>query len=143
MVVAQQNWNNSDLLGKFSLTGCPTCYKLLYIVGQLQELEMSTIKEVLKEELARLKRLKGRYDHDIALLPSGSLSIKTRKGNEYAYRAYRSNDKVKTDYIGPADSNEVKKFKEKIEKRKKLESLLKTTSEQIIEIERSLRGKKI
>ena len=49
MVVAQQNWNNSDLLGKFSLTGCPTCYKLLYIVGQLQELEMSTIKEVLKE----------------------------------------------------------------------------------------------
>ncbi|HOT45058.1 MAG TPA: hypothetical protein PLM53_12890 [Spirochaetota bacterium] len=104
---------------------------------------MSTIKEVLKEELARLKRLNARYVHDIAKLPSGSLSIKSRKGNEYAYRAYRSNDKVKTDYIGSADSDDVQKLKEKIEKRKKLESLLKTTNEQIAEIERSLRGKKI
>ena len=104
---------------------------------------MSTIKDVLKEELSRLKRLKRRYDHDIAALPSGSLSIKNRKGSEYAYRAYRSNNKVKTDYIGPADSDEVRKLKEKIGKRKKLESLLKTTNEQIIEIERSLRGKKI
>lgn len=104
---------------------------------------MSTIKEVLKEELARLKRLNGRYIHDIAKLPSGSLSIKSRKGNEYAYRAYRSNNKVKTDYIGPADSDDVKKLKEKIATRKKLESLLKTTNEQITEIERSLRGKKI
>lgn len=104
---------------------------------------MSTIKEVLKEELVRLKRLKARYDHDIALLPSGSLSIKNRKGSEYAYRAYRSNDKVKTDYIGPADSDEVKKLKVKIEKRKKLESLLKTTNKQITEVERSLHGKKI
>ncbi len=52
-------------------------------------------------------------------------------------------NKVKTDYIGPADSDDVKKLKEKITKRKKLESLLKTTNEQITEIERSLRGKKI
>lgn len=104
---------------------------------------MSTIKEVLKEELARLMRLHARYVHDISKLPSGSLSIKSRKGNEYAYRAYRSNEKVKTDYIGPVDSDDVKKLKEKIEKRKKLESLLKTTNDQIIEIERMLSGKKI
>ncbi len=122
---------------------CPTCCKLLNNVGQLQVMKMSTIKEVLKEELSRLKRLKGRYDHDIASLPSGSLSIKNRKGSEYAYRAYRSNKKVKTDYIGPADSDDVKKLKVKIEKRKKLESLLKTTNKQITEVERSLRGKKI
>lgn len=104
---------------------------------------MSTIKDVLKEELERLKRLKIRYNRDIATLPAGSLSIKNRKGNEYAYIAYREKGKVCTDYIGPANSDEVKIIKEKIGKRKKLESLLKTTKRQISEIERSLRGKKI
>jgi hypothetical protein len=104
---------------------------------------MSTIKSVLEEELGRLKKLKIRYKRDIAALPAGSLSIKTRKGNEYAYIAYREKDKVNTDYIGPADSDEVKIIKEKIGKRKKLDSLLKTTNQQITEIERSLRGKKI
>jgi hypothetical protein len=104
---------------------------------------MSTIKAVLEEELGRLKKLNARYKRDIAVLPVGSLSIKSRKGNEYAYMAYRANDKVKTDYIGPAGSDEVKKIKDKIEQRKKLESLLKTVNQQITEIEKSLHGKKI
>lgn len=104
---------------------------------------MSTIKTVLEEEFGRLKKLKARYMHDMAELPVGALSIKTRKGNEYAYIAYRENEKIKTGYIGLADSDEVKKIEEKTVKRKKLESLLKTTNQQITEIEKSLHGKKI
>lgn len=104
---------------------------------------MSTIKSVLEEEFNRLQKLKQRYDKEIEDLPVGSLSIKIRKGKEYAYIAYRDNDKVKTDYIGPVNSNEVKKIKEKIEKRKELESLLKTTIHRIREIEKAVNGRKI
>lgn len=104
---------------------------------------MSTIKAVLEEELGRLKKLRLRYTKEIAALPEGSLSIKNRNGREYAYRAYRKNARVITDYIGPADTEDVKTLREQIAQRKKFEQLLKKTKIQVVEIEKSLHGKKI
>ncbi len=69
---------------------------------------MSTIKAVLKDEYNRLKKLLKRYESDLLKLPPGSISIKNRNKHRYAYRAYRDNDTIKTDYIGPADSDKVK-----------------------------------
>jgi hypothetical protein len=104
---------------------------------------MSSIKSVLEEEYVRLKKLKSRYAKDISALPVGSLSIKNRNSKEYAYIAYRKNGKVKTDYIGSADSEEVYILQEKIKNRKKLELLLKTTNDQLKEIDKVLHGRKI
>jgi len=104
---------------------------------------VSTIKAVLRDELARLKKLKARYKNEIAVLPTGSISIKNRKGKKYAYAAYRENGKVKTDYVGPAESEEVAIIQKQISQRKKIESLLKTVNQQISELEKSLHGKKI
>jgi len=71
---------------------------------------MSTIQSILKEEYDRLKRLLERYEHDLFKLPSGSIPIKKHNNRKYAYRAYRENDKVRTDYIGPIDSDKVKEL---------------------------------
>lgn len=100
---------------------------------------MSTIQAVLKEDYERLQKLQKRYQKEIEALPSGSLSIKTRKGRKYAYRAYRENDKVRTDYVGTIDSDSVKEIKALIEKRKELESLLRTTNQRIAEIKKVLK----
>ena len=100
---------------------------------------MSTIQAVIKEEYERLRKLQKRYQKEIGILPIGSISVKNRKGLKYAYRSYRENDKVKTDYIGRADSDEAKEMKSLIKKRKELEALLKKTNQKITEARRALK----
>ncbi len=100
---------------------------------------MSTIQSILKEEYDRLQRLLERYERDLAELPSGSISIKQRNNRKYAYRAYRENDKVRTDYIGPVDSENVRELQKLIDKRKELEKLIRTSRERIVEIRKAIK----
>jgi len=100
---------------------------------------MSTIQTVIKEEYERLRKLQKRYQKEIGKLPKGSLSIKNRKGRKYAYRAYRENDKIKTDYVGRIDSEAAKEIKTLIKKRKELEGLLRKTNQRIAEIKKVLK----
>ncbi len=89
---------------------------------------MSTIQAVLKEEYERLQKLLGRYEKKIVKLPVGSVSIKTRNGRESLYRSYRKNEKVKKQNISVYRILIMqKKIKELIDKRRELETLLKTT----------------
>ena len=104
---------------------------------------MSSIKTIIQEEFERLVKLQKRYEEEISQLPVGSLSIKKRSGKEYAYIAYREKEKVKTDYIGTADSSEVEKLRGLILKRKELEELLRATKKRLKEVEKVLDGKKI
>jgi len=104
---------------------------------------MGTIKSILREENERLEKLKKRYEKDIAKLPAGVISIKTRGNKRYAYIAYREKEKIKTDYLGPAESKKVQEIENKIQKRKEIQSLLKTTKERIREVQRVINGKKI
>lgn len=100
---------------------------------------MSTIQSILKEEYDRLQRLLERYERDLAELPPGSISIKQRNNRKYVYRAYRENDKVRTDYIGPIDSEKVKELQQLINKRKELEKLIRTSRERILEIRKAIK----
>ena len=50
---------------------------------------MNAIKKILKEEAERLENLCKKYRQEINKLPRGSISFKERKGNLYAYLAYR------------------------------------------------------
>ncbi|MFC1771100.1 hypothetical protein ACFLZV_04345, partial [Candidatus Margulisiibacteriota bacterium] len=63
-------------------------------------------------------------------------------GRDYAYLVYRLGKKVKFDYVGPAESSKVKKIKEKVIKRKEIESLLKKTKINLKEVQRVLRNRK-
>jgi hypothetical protein len=100
---------------------------------------MSTIQSVLKEECERLEKLLKRYESDWAKLPAGSISIKLRNKRRYAYRAYRDNDKIRTDYIGPVNSEKVKEMRLLIKKRRELEKHIRHTKERIRELRRVIK----
>ena len=61
---------------------------------------MSVLRQVLKEEVKRLKSLSKVYAGDIKKLPRGSISVKSIKNGEYAYRAFRDGEKVRFEYLG-------------------------------------------
>lgn len=93
----------------------------------------------MKEEYERLQRLITRYENDLKSLPTGSISIKGRNERKYAYRAYRENDKIKTEYIGPVDTEKVQEMQALIEKRKELEKLIRATRVKIAELRKVIK----
>jgi hypothetical protein len=104
---------------------------------------MGIIKGVLDEEYNRLISLHDKYAREVAKLPKGSLSIKEKSGQKYAYIAMRKGKKVVFEYIGKASSNEVNKLREGIRKRKDYEGRIKSIKSDLKELERALGGRKI
>ena len=103
---------------------------------------MAMIFDILDDERRRLLQLKKQYEREISELPKGSLSCKRRRNREYYYLAYRDSEKVKFDYVGPSDSEDVKIVKRKIEERKALEQNLRRVKENLRDVARSLRGQR-
>jgi hypothetical protein len=102
---------------------------------------MSVLKDVLKEELHRLKSLSNIYKREIKKLPKGSISIKHIRNGDYAYLVIRNGDKVSFNYLGLASSKDVAMLKEKIEERRKIKSLMSQTSRNLHEVQSMLRGR--
>jgi hypothetical protein len=100
---------------------------------------MSVLRQVLKEEVQRLKSLSKVYASDIKKLPRGSISVKSIKNGEYAYRAFRDGEKVRFEYLGKNASDEVRQLSEKIVERRKLESLKRQASKNLREAQGMLR----
>ena len=103
---------------------------------------MAMIFNILDDERRRLLQLKEQYEREISELPKGSLSRKRRGNKDYYYLAYRDSEKVKFDYVGPSDSEDVKNVRQKIEERKVLERNLRRVKENLKDVERSLRGQR-
>lgn len=104
---------------------------------------MSIIRGILEEELNRLKELSVFYKKKISESPRGSISVKERNGKRYIYLARREDKKVVFDYIGK-DVPEVRKvLSEQMRQRKEYQAKLRQVKENLKEVERSLRGKRI
>lgn len=103
---------------------------------------MSTLIDIIEDEKERLQKLLKYYRNEISQLPRGYISKKKIHGHIYCYRSFRDGHTVKTVYLGAEDSETVKETKEKIQERKKLESLLKRTKENLDEAKRALRAKR-
>ena len=103
---------------------------------------MGIVQGILQEELGRLEKLYEKYQQKINDLPKGSLSVKKRHHKAFVYRAYRSKDQVKFEYIGKDSSPAAAKAKEQLQERQKYIALLKKVKNDIQEIRRSLHGKK-
>lgn len=82
---------------------------------------MSLILDMLMQEQRRIINMKEKYKIQLDMLPKGTLSLKKK---EYYYLTYRKDNRVVTDYIGKY-SVQVEKLKEKIERRKQIEKILK------------------
>jgi hypothetical protein len=103
---------------------------------------MSVLKNVLKEEMRRLKSLSNLYEKKIKHLPKGTISIKHIRNGKYAYLAFRNKDGVFYKYLGPVSSEKVSELQEKIKERRKLKSLMSQASKNLHEVQGMLRVRK-
>ncbi|MFH0802706.1 MAG: hypothetical protein V2A78_10040 [bacterium] len=103
---------------------------------------MELVKSVLQEELEYAVRLKSRYEELLAECPKGSLIRRKIKRADYFYLSYRESPlKVKQKYLGRLSKDEVRDYKEKIGKRKKLEKSLKEVKQKILYLRKTLHVK--
>ena len=102
---------------------------------------MAMVFDILEEERRRLVSLKERYKQQLSELPRGSISLKKRRNRDYLYLAYRESGKVKFDYVGPVESEAAKKAASNVQQRKEIEEKINKVEQNLIEVERGLRGK--
>lgn len=96
--------------------------------------EMTTFHIMVNDEYARNARMITAYEKAIKELPKGSLQLKK---NGHYYLSYRNNEgKLVTEYVKDID---VLELQDKIETRKKHESVLKKLVAEKKEIEYALR----
>lgn len=93
---------------------------------------MPVLKEMFKEEKERLIKMKKFYEDKILELPKGSILFKQRGNKKYPYLIYRDGKIIKTDYL-KLGSDDLKKLKLNLDKRRKYLKLLK-------EIEKDLKS---
>ena len=70
------------------------------------------------------------YEKQLESLPKGSLRVRERNGNQYIYLAYRSDGKVVSEYIGN-DASIIDNLRERLERRKGIESLIKNIKKEL------------
>lgn len=101
---------------------------------------MSGLKDIVVEEKERLEKLIIFYNQEISKYPKGYISKKMRNGNIYYYNSFREGEKVKSIYIGKAESLELKDIEKQINKRKELEKKLSITKKNLKEAGKMLNG---
>ena len=70
---------------------------------------MSVIQGVLLEEINRLEKNISHYQSLLLSLPKGALFIRKMGNSSFAYRKWKENGKVVSEYLGNVNDNEVKK----------------------------------
>jgi len=100
------------------------------------------IKSILREELENSRRMRQRYEQELARLPKGSLVKRNIKGNEYYYLIYRENGKFMSEYKGKSVPDQVlERYAEAKGLRSKYRKALSQLKKQIRYLEGVLRGK--
>ena len=100
------------------------------------------IRGVLKEELDNSLRLEKEYQKELSKIPKGSLLKRERKGHYYYYLQVREGDKVKQIYKGKLPQEEVKRYRQSSEYRKKYKKQLSDVKKQIKYLKGILGGKR-
>lgn len=101
--------------------------------------DMSIIKSVIKDEYERNIRMQKAYSNEIELLPRGSVTNKIIKGHTYHYLMYRQDGKVINKYLSPSKFD-IELLKEKIERRRQLEKIVRNLKKEQREMEKYLKG---
>lgn len=103
---------------------------------------MDPIKGVLSEELKNSKRVLHRNEEALSRLPKGSLVAKKIKGKVFYYLAAREDGKVRFHYKGKLSADEVSKYQEAKQLRRKYASQVVKLKRQVRFLERALRERK-
>ena len=98
---------------------------------------MSFFSLMTKREVTRMTALKQNYEEQLASLPKGTIRKKERNGRNYFYLAYRAEGKVVSEYIGN-DESALDVLRERLERRKNIEALLKSIKNELRLMNRAL-----
>lgn len=90
-----------------------------------------------KREVMRMAALKQNYEEQLSSLPKGTIRKKERNGRIYFYLAYRADGKVVSKYIGKDESG-LGELRERLERRKNIEALLKSINNELRLMSRAL-----
>ena len=100
---------------------------------------MSMILSTISREKIRIEYMLAKYQEEYDALPKGTLSEKQVGEKTYYYLKYRSGKKVVSQYISKANVNLIR---EKVERRKHFENMIKSLHEELSVAEKVLEGKK-
>mgnify|MGYP006295770967 CR=1 FL=1 len=104
---------------------------------------MSDVFHVIEEELERLNEAKAAYEAAIAKEQQGAPQIKRVGRKDYLYLARRVGPTVEFRYIGHADGSKAVKVLDSVKRRREYEELLKGVKNDLKEVRKALRGRKI
>jgi len=101
---------------------------------------MGAIETLLQAEYFRTNRLILRLEEECMQRPKGSLVLKQRGSQDYAYIVKRESGKVVTEYIGKAGSWKVKGAEAKILERKRYEDELAEAAKQLVKLKKMMKA---
>jgi len=102
---------------------------------------MGFVINLIAGETKRIKALKESYEQQLSLLPKGTLRTRRRGKHEYYYLSFRDGEKVITDYVGK-DEKKINELRERLEKRKHMEDILKQLNRELSVAKRIMEGEK-
>ena len=97
------------------------------------------VKGVLKEELGRVRSLKGKYERQLKEHPAGYLLKRQAVRNVYYYLSYREGDHIRQKYLGTLSPDELKNYQKKMEVKKSIRAQLAQAKNNIRYLEKLLR----
>lgn len=98
---------------------------------------MSYFEITTMREVKRMTALQQNYVKQLESLPKGTIREKERNGRKYFYLAYRADGKVISEYIGNDESTLIN-LRERLERRKNIEVLLKVIKNELRLMNRAL-----
>lgn len=99
---------------------------------------MSLIISTVRKEKQRIDYILEKYREMLEILPKGTISEKKVNGYTYCYLKYRDGKKVVSKYIG---KNDIEFTREQIEKRRHVEAMIQSLTEEQKLAEKVLEGK--
>jgi hypothetical protein len=104
---------------------------------------MGSVFHVIEEEFERLNEAKKAYQAAIERERQGAPQIKRVGRKDYLYLARRNGEKVRFQYVGHVDDKNALKVMDSVKKRREYEELLKGIKNDLKEVRKALRGRKI
>ena len=100
---------------------------------------MSVLKNVLLEELERIKNNIAAYETSLSALPKGYLYVQNVGGHAYCYRKWREGHRVLSFYVGEDGSDEANQARATYGERKRIEANLRQLRKEEGRLKKALR----
>ena len=100
-------------------------------------MRLNLILSTILQEKERIDRMLAKYQEELEMLPKGTISEKKVKQSTYFYLKYREGKKVISRYIPQKDVDAVR---EQVEKRRHIETLIRSLQEERAIAEKALEG---